>query len=463
MRTKQLSFLHLLLFSLLLLTLPSCKKNQDDLTDASPEVSAPVNSYDDRVIDDWQSLILKIERNANGYHPCPTARMLAYTGIGAYESVVSGMPDYKSIAFLYPGLKIPLVEQDKAYHFPSVLNNYYALILKHFFANVQQSDQLAIDSLENFFNTFYSTSVDTLVFERSKAYGAAVANAVWNYSTSDAIGHDKYTDPRPLSYAPPVGNGKWQPTPPGNEAALFPYWGSTRNFAITSSEKICRPPLPYSTSPSSTFYAQAIDVYNKTTLQTAEQQWIAEFWSDDVPGLTFSTPARWIAITNQVIEIEFSSLERAVLLSMKMGIAINDATVAAWSSKYYYSVERPQTYIHEVLMHPNWEIFDLTSTNFLSSTPSYPGYPSAHAVIGAAAAEVLTSVFGDNYQFTDRCHQNRNAFNGTPRSFNSFYEMAEENAISRVYLGVNFPMDCSEGVRFGYEIGKKVNALPYKK
>ena len=462
MRLKSQSCLTLFLFCSLLFVLSSCKKNEDETNGTEPEISAPVNSYDDRVIDDWQNLFLKIERHASGYHPCPTARMLAYTGLGAYESVVSGMPDYKSIAFLYPGLTLPTVEKDKAYHFPTVINNYYALLFKHFYANVQASDLVEINSLENFFNGLYSASVDGAVFDRSKVYGASVANAIWNYSSSDAAGHNKYTDPRPSSYAPPVGDGKWKPTSPGNEAALFPYWGSTRNFALGATNKICNAPLPYSTSNLSPYYAQALEVYSKTTPQTPENQWIAEFWSDDVPCLTFSTPARWIAITNQVIEIEHSSLERAVILAMKMGIAINDATLAAWASKYYYAVERPQTYIQEVMLHPDWNIYDLTSTNFLNSTPSYPSYPSAHAVIGAAAAEVLTSVFGDNYQFTDRCHQNRNSFNGTPRSFNSFYEMAEENAISRVYLGLNFPMDCSEGVRFGYEIGKKVNALPYK-
>ena len=41
--------------------------------------------------------------------------------------------------------------------------------------------------------------------------------------------------------------------------------------------------------------------------------------------------------------------------------------------------------------------------------------------------------------------------------------MSEENAYSRIYLGVHFRMDCSEGVRMGYQVGRRVNAMQFKK
>jgi hypothetical protein len=59
------------------------------------------------------------------------------------------------------------------------------------------------------------------------------------------------------------------------------------------------------------------------------------------------------------------------------------------------------------------------------------------------------------YGMTDYCHQGRAEFNGTPRTFGSFFEMAQENAWSRVPLGVHWRMDCEEGVRFGTEIAQK--------
>jgi membrane-associated phospholipid phosphatase len=96
-------------------------------------------------------------------------------------------------------------------------------------------------------------------------------------------------------------------------------------------------------------------------------------------------------------------------------------------------------------------------------TPSFPAYPSGHSTMGAAGAEILGSIFGYAYGMTDYCHNNRNEFEGVPRAFGSFFEMAQENAWSRVPLGVHFRMDCEEGVRYGTVIGRKVNDLPWKK
>ena len=96
-------------------------------------------------------------------------------------------------------------------------------------------------------------------------------------------------------------------------------------------------------------------------------------------------------------------------------------------------------------------------------SPSFPAYPSGHSTFGAASAEALASVFGYSYSMTDNCHKHRAEFEGYPRTFNSFYEMANENAWSRVPLGVHFRMDAEEGMRYGTEIGREVNRLPWKK
>jgi membrane-associated phospholipid phosphatase len=144
-------------------------------------------------------------------------------------------------------------------------------------------------------------------------------------------------------------------------------------------------------------------------------------------------------------------------------MAINDAGVGCWNSKYYYNVERPQTYIRR-LIDPNWNTnLENPITGENSLTPSFPAYPSGHATFGAAGAEALASVFGYSYSLTDRCHEGRAEFIGTPRTFGSFSEMAQENGWSRIPLGVHFRMDSEEGVRYGTVIGRHVNSLPWKK
>lgn len=418
--------------------------------------------YDSKVSQQWNDLFLQIERYAAVYRPCPAARMLGYVGLAVYEANVTGMPDYQSIAPRYAGLVIPKVEDGKLYDWNVVTNAVYATMYRKFFPKVQSSDIFKIATLENTINNEALKSVGNDVFARSKEYGQKVAEAVWTYSTTDIEGHDKYLDARPASYTPPTGAGKWKPTPPGSQAAMFPYWGKVRIFAIKNEDKLARPPLPYSEDKTSAYYTQALEVYSTTTPQTYENQWIGEFWSDDVLGFTFSPPSRWIAIANEALAQEKSNLETAIMAAVKVGLSLNDASVACWHSKFAYNIERPVTYINKVIS-PSWNVLSLTSTGFLGSTPSFPAYPSGHSTFGAAAAEALSSVFGYSYSLTDRCHEGRTDFNGKPRSFNSFYEMSEENAYSRIPLGVHWRMDCSEGLRMGYQVGRRVNALPFKK
>ena len=71
--------------------------------------------------------------------------------------------------------------------------------------------------------------------------------------------------------------------------------------------------------------------------------------------------------------------------------------------------------------------------------------------------------FGNNSQFTDNSHEGRTEFRGSARSFNSIKEMADENGYSRVPLGVHVRMDCTEGLRLGYEISDAVNDYDLKR
>ena len=90
------------------------------------------------------------------------------------------------------------------------------------------------------------------------------------------------------------------------------------------------------------------------------------------------------------------------------------------------------------------------------TTPPFPEYTSGHSVQSGAVATVLTALFGDNYRFTDNAHAER----GLPaRPFNSFFEAADEAAISRVYGGIHYRPSIELGLEQGECIGEKVNAL----
>jgi hypothetical protein len=54
-------------------------------------------------------------------------------------------------------------------------------------------------------------------------------------------------------------------------------------------------------------------------------------------------------------------------------------------------------------------------------------------------------------------------FNGTPRTFTSFKQMGDEQAYSRIAMGVNLRMDCVEGIRVGELAAQRILELPWKK
>jgi hypothetical protein len=421
--------------------------------------------FDHSIVTEWDELFLEIERYADYYRPGPAPRALAYIGLASYEACIGGMPDHESVAWLYPGLNIPKVEINLEYHWPTVVNASRAFLLRRFFSETSTHLAQKIDHLESANDQKFREEVSADVFQRSKAHGEAVASTVWEWSKTDHFGHNANLNPfGDYNWQDHYnGPGDWQATYPGPGKPLFPYWGQVRTFAIAETDKLCPPPFPYSESTSSPLFTQAMEVYAQTVDAPYENVWIAEFWSDDFVGLTFSPGSRWIAIAIQVYEKEKASLQTALYSDAKIGMALNDAAVACWHSKYVYNVERPISYIQRMI-DPNWNpILFNPLTNESGLNPSFPAYPSGHSTMGASAAEVLTDIFGINYPMTDHCHENRFEFEGRPRSFGSFYEMAEENAWSRLPLGVHFRMDSEQGVKLGYRCGRKVNNLPWKK
>lgn len=453
----------LLLIGAFLAFLPACKR--DKAVEAESEVLT--SSFDSEVVLKWNELLLEVERFTPGYLPPVSARAFAYIGLAAYETVVPGMPEYRSLANVhYNQLQLPVPDQRIAYHYPAALNTAYATIITKMYPTAPAAQLTQIITLQNFFNQKFESEVSPEVMEHSVKWGESIANTVYNWSKTDLAGHEGFLHNTDPNYVPPSGPGRWQPTFPNFGAALLPHWGDVRTFAATPDDR-CPDPLPYSTDESSEFYVQAKETENKINLikqgLNYEDRWIAEFWSDDCPALTFSPAGRWIAIASQAIENTSADLAKAVVVNAKVGMAVCDAGIRAWGEKYRFNLLRPVDYIRNDLGHPNWNSIMCPDGSGQYFTPAFPTYPSGHGTFGGAAAEVLTAEFGHHYAMTDNCHKDRTEFIGTPRSFQSFYDMATENAYSRLPIGVHFRMDSDAALDLGYTVGRRVNDLPWKK
>ncbi len=445
-----------------LLNFQSCKTDEEESVLSSQKAS----EFNAEVALEWYRLLVEIDRYAPNYRPPAAARMMGYVGLAGYEAIVNGMPNNRSLELQFPGLELPQIEQ-KEYYWPASANAAYAKMFRYFYPHVRNSDLSKISTLEVKFERDFSDKTALDILERSAAFGEAIADAIYEYSKSDVYGHEAYKDPRPASYSPPKigskGEKLWQPTWPDFTPALFPYWGKVKTFAMRTGDLTAKPPIDYSEDPNSRFFQQAMETKVWVDNAILEDKWIAEFWSDDFYEVTFEPAARMISIANQMVETDKISLDKAVEMYAKTGMAMSDAAVAIWGNKYKYNVRRPIEYIREII-DPEWKtILNNPYSNITGLTPEFPAYPSGHSGFGSSASLILTDAFGDNRTFTDNCHQDRHEFIGTPRTFTSFIEAGLEDAYSRIRLGVHYRMDCDEGVRLGYLAATRVLNLPWYK
>jgi membrane-associated phospholipid phosphatase len=275
-------------------------------------------------------------------------------------------------------------------------------------------------------------------------HGHQVANAVWQWSTSD--GYELAND---CAYTPPVGAGLWVRTPPGFDGAVQPCWGSIRPMVMAASNA-CDPGFhpEYSVDPASEFHLQALEVFDVGNNLTQAQRTIALYWAD-LAGESPTPAGHSLSIGTQVIEMVDGSLALAAEALARVGIAEMDAFISAWAAKYKYNLLRPITYINAHI-DPAW-----TAT---LDTPPFPAYTSGHSNDVGASSTVMTAMFGGGFAFTDHTLDNKGF---APRSYGSFFEAADESAISRLYGGIHYRFDIEEGVSQGACVGAQVNALPF--
>ncbi|WP_435625748.1 vanadium-dependent haloperoxidase [Flagellimonas sp.] len=428
--------------------------DDDEDIDATNAVSSEMTW----VITEWNDTWLELDRYATGMRPNATARALAYIHLAGYEVAVHQIPDGISFENTFGQLSIEQNRLEDDVDVRLALNTCYAEVLDHFMINIPRQQRNLITQTEDRLRNTLEDDVSEESIANSQRWGRHVAARIIAFAQTDTEAEEQILDPQPTSYEPPVGDGFWTYSAE-EERGLFPYWGEVRTFVISPDETSTITPIAYSEDLNSEYYEQMLEVYevnNEARETNNEQLWIAEFWSDDVEGLMMSPPGRQISIANQLIKQFDLGHDEALVLLQKLGFSLNDAAVSTWADKYEYLVMRPNVYIHEFI-DPD---FQTNLFRFIFwPNPTFPGYPSGHSTFASAAAGIFINQFGDTVDFTDRSHEGRTEFRGNPRQFGSFSDMAEENAYSRIPLGVHIRMDCDEGLRLGYEIAEAVNGF----
>jgi hypothetical protein len=405
--------------------------------------SPPASSFGHEVAKAWMDLAYILVKTQPGNSPPVASRVYAYTGVTLYESVVHGSAHHRSLQGQLNGLALGMVPDpiDAVHHWPAVANSAAATVLAHFFPGAMP--QIAV--LAQQFEAQFAATTPADVQARSSQYGRDVAQAILAWAATDGFAAlPTCTE----AFVPPAVAGAWTGTGTGIE----PCWGTLRPFALAHENTCAAFGHPaYSTSPDSAFYAHALLVYNTTgdagTNLMPEQQDIALFWADG-PTMTGTPPGHWVAITGIVAAQEDLSLARTAEAYARVGVAVADAFITCWRTKFVTYLLRPVTYI-QANIDARWEPF--------IPTPNFPTYTSGHSTQSGAAATVLSGMLGP-LAFTDTTHSDLNPELGYPdRTFRDFYAAAHEAAKSRLYGGIHYLFDNEDGFVQGVCIGTLIN------
>ncbi|MEJ7682477.1 MAG: vanadium-dependent haloperoxidase [Segetibacter sp.] len=330
------------------------------------------------------------------FSPPVASRIYAYTTLASYEAIRFARPSYVSIAAQLNGFEsMPVPEKGKSY-------NFLLAATKAAFT-VAEKITFSADTLANYQNKVYedfNSLLDKETYNRSIAFGEEIGKKILKRTTIDNYRQTRGMEKFLGSDEP----GKWRPTPPDYSDAAEPYWAMIKPLKLDSAGQFhCGPPYKYSIDTNSNYYKQVKEVYAIGQNLTDSQKTIARYW-DDNPFVTehsghlmygnkkITPVGHWMGITGIACKMKNLNEAETAQTYLLTSLAIFDGFISCWKVKYETQVVRPVTVVNE-LIDRNWQPF--------LQTPPFPEHTSAHSVISAAAATVLSKRFGEKFPFHD--------------------------------------------------------------
>ncbi len=317
-------------------------------------------------------------------------------------------------------------------------------------------------NFSNLYNTQMSGIASSDAKTRGMEVGAAAALAMTTSRASDGWNASSSYSSQPFGTV-----GRWQAgTNPGAWGAstgtfLKSHWGGVTPFTLNTSNQF-RPGGPagltgttatdyqnWVNSPAYTAEFNQVKSIGSSTssTRTADQTVIAYFWVDG-PG-TASPPGHWNRIAQSISAAAGLNVEQNARLFALLNLAEADTGIATWEAKVYFDSWRPMLAINTADTDGNPDTLVDAAWTPLIPTPSFGSYTSGHSAFSMAGATVLADFFGtDNISFTA---DSESPFLpvGYTRSFNSFSEAAAEAGMSRIYGGIHWQSDNSDGATLG--------------
>lgn len=349
--------------------------------------------------------------------PCLASRNLAIIYIAAFDAVNAVHPEYESFAYK----ETPQTNID-----PTTA----AIAAITFSAEILfPTHRGSFRTLSNQQHSYLKSKLNKDIWMRSKAFGESAAKVIIDQRANDGSTSS-------ITYIPKDEIGKWKRTAPHFRPPELSYWQNTRPFAIEHASQFRLPPPP---SLDSDRYTQALKEVREigsieSNSRTDDQTEIAEFWS--CFSYTSTPAGHWYEIATRLARNENLSLIETTRLLALANIAMADAGIACWDTKYYYESWRPIQAIHAADQdgNPNTKLDPYWDS--LLESPPHPEYVSGHAAFSGAGSKTLELYFNaqEGYSFSTTS----SSLPGVTRQFDSFAACTDEICLSRLYGGIHF-------------------------
>ncbi len=270
---------------------------------------------------------------------------------------------------------------------------------------------------------------------------------------------------------------RWTPTGPLYDAgegpafsptfhrALLPGFGAVKPWGMSTSSQFRAPAF---LDPASPEFAEEFSEIREigasnSRSRTRDQSEIALFWEDGPWGIT--PPGHFTLIAIQLLQHRNLSLAEQARAFALISMAMADAGISTWDSKFAHDIIRPETAIRyraAAFGNPDPRVRSEDTWKSFIPTPPFPTYTSGHSCFGAAATRMLAHILGrDRIAFSGRSPDLviwPKHLENAVRHWPSLSAAADENGLSRIYGGVHWNVDNVVALKVGRDIADHIHA-----
>lgn len=198
---------------------------------------------------------------------------------------------------------------------------------------------------------------------------------------------------------------------------MLPLFGRVTPFLFDANTTIALRPGPPPATTGDQMIKETAEIKELIDNPTRERVRIVHVWADGVA--TYTPPGHWDAIAAEdFITKNYSEVRWARNMAL-LNMALMDAAIVCWDTKYFYYNARPTQ------LNP--------AIKTLTGIPNFPAYISGHSTFSGAAATILGHII--------------------PEKAAEYNKMATEASVSRMYGGIHYRSDCEVGLLTGQKVG----------